>query len=222
MKRLMGWLGERFLRHLKRSRIPLPESRRFTICASLKPHPLRHNDGKGAPVSKIRCYRIDHRQDLAAGEPITFFGDHKDRLDGPLGAAEDLLRAAPGAMGPMRETSLYAFESALRAEKYFIGKKGCLYELEADTGDVLHIADMALLNKIAAAADETDKAKYVEQYLAGDRGAWDHVELLLSRAVVVKRLYTAADKRMLMRKHYPTSGLGNSGSSNGSGTDQTS
>jgi hypothetical protein len=157
-------------------------------------------------VSTITCYRIDYR-DLAEGEIIVSPGDHYDQLDDTLAAAEERLRAVSEEKRSLRATSLYVFPDVVRAKRYFMGKKGALYEVQVDESDILHEADMMLVNRIAAAAneDEDEAAACIARYWAKDKGSGESIEFLVSSAVVTRRLFTAHDKVRLKNELYPNS-----------------
>ena len=88
------------------------------------------------------------------------------------------------------------------SKKNFLGKKGCHYELEVDEADLVHAADMMLVNQISEAQDDDSAKALVEQYWAGARGNGERVELLATKAVVKRLLHTPADKLMLKKQLY--------------------
>ena len=152
-------------------------------------------------MPKIICYRIDHR-DLVAGDIITSPGDHLKILSESLQVAEQILREFSDEKEKLRSDSLYVFGNLIRASKYFIGKKGFLYELEMDESDVLHIANMLLVNDLSEVEDGVDAIAIVQRYWDGERSKGDYDELLVTKAVVTKLLYSQADKQMLIKKYY--------------------
>ena len=152
-------------------------------------------------MSKMICYRTDLR-DLEDGQTITSPGDHKAQLDDALTQAEMMLRAVSEQKAKLRADSIYAFMDEVWSKKYFLGKKGFLYQLEVDDADILHIADMMLVNRISEAPDLASAAALVKQYWSGDRGTGERVEILATRAVVTKRLYTPSDKVLLKQQLY--------------------
>jgi hypothetical protein len=156
----------------------------------------------GDSMKKISCYRIDHRE-LNVGDVILSSGDHIAQLNSELNVAELALRNVSRERAVIRATGLYAFENSKRAEKYFLGKKGYLYEIEVDEQDVLHTANLLLVNKIAEARSKDAKDSLIKSYWDGERGDGDWIEILAKKATVKKLMYTAKDKIALKNKLYP-------------------
>jgi hypothetical protein len=154
-------------------------------------------------MGKIICYRIDHRE-FKEGDIITSPGDHIDRLNDLLKAAELRLRGFSQEKAELRAGSLYAFTNLEWSKKYFLGKTGFLYELEVDETNVVHVADMMLVNLIseAEASDEDSAISFAKQYWAGGRGNGERIEILATEAVVKKLMHTAADKVILKNQLY--------------------
>jgi hypothetical protein len=83
--------------------------------------------------------------------------------------------------------------------------KGSLYEVEIDGNDILHTADMMLVNDIADAPDPASESKFVEQYWQRATRSRDSVEILANKMTIKRILYSARDKVALKHKHYPVS-----------------
>lgn len=123
-------------------------------------------------------------------------------VDSPNRPAELQLRAVSAGKDQIRSRSLYAFSDRTWAQKYFLGKKGFLYELEVDGRDIRHSADMMIVNDIAATQDAAVITALIQQYWNGDDRGNDRVEVLVAKATVRQCLLGPADKVRLKQTLY--------------------
>lgn len=121
-------------------------------------------------------------------------GDHFDRLTASQKQVELAIRAASAIAPDIRSTSLYAWvDEALAHRLWSFSKKKYLYYLEVDERDVRHIGDVNCYSlagdEIACGASPDDAIKkYWSGELAGLGYAPPRIEMLVSQAIVRKRL----------------------------------
>ena len=153
--------------------------------------------------AKITCFRADHRA-LKPGDPILPGGDYIDGLTESHRAVEDLIRAA--LSDDVRGATVHVFTDPNVAKKYWLqwARKGRhLYEVEVDTDDIRHQGDMALFNMAAEDHSNAMKMKcLVQKYCAGEMSSMPMREVMANKAVVKRRLHTAAEGKHLFREKY--------------------
>lgn len=157
-------------------------------------------------MSETTFYRIDHRK-FEVGDVVGFLSDHINTLDGDQLKAENLLREfSPEALRQARSKSVYLFEHAEWAKKYYVYRpQPYLYEVTYSTADFVHAADMELFNDIAAKADDRANAQSIsKRYWDGEKRGSDRVEHLVKEAVVSAIILTPADRQRVFKDLYQT------------------
>lgn len=149
----------------------------------------------------IVCYRADHRA-VDVGSVMVSPGDHISRLQQGILAAEERLRAASSAIMQMRSTGLFVFTDREWVLRYGTLTRRFVYELSVEEGDVLHAADMMLVNEVGDATNETDISRLVAQYIAGERRDSRRVEYIIKQACVVSCLATPLDANKNRKQIY--------------------
>lgn len=139
----------------------------------------------------ITAYRAEHRP-FDKDAIITSAGDHIGTLVGTLLGAEQRLRAISDDALQIRSTGLYVFTDRDWVLRYATLKKRYLYELSVDEADILHSADMMIVNDIGyAGADQIDDL--VKCYWIGDDRKSSKVEMIVRKAKVLTCHATPAD-----------------------------
>jgi hypothetical protein len=152
-------------------------------------------------MNLLVLYRVD-RRDFRPGDDIPPAGDHLPRMKGAFVEAEKLLRSASPTMKEQRANGIYAFEQYRAACINYLGTRdGKLYEIEVNPDDVLHKADMKIVNDIAASAnDASQQTLLVNAYLNGETRNSDWVELIVSKATARRMLYGPREKLEVKRQ----------------------
>ena len=143
-------------------------------------------------------YRIDRRE-FSVGKEILPPGDHIDFVETPLQAAEALLRRVAGDRAKLRSEYLFVFKDLNYTGKYFLGKGGrSIYEVEVDESDILHEADMMLVNEIADVISDTPAAESLaERWLNQETRDSERVEVVVAKAVVKRKLFKPGDGKKI-------------------------
>jgi hypothetical protein len=157
---------------------------------------------------KKTFYRADHRE-LEPGDVI--LPGEKDYIEGLAGhhrAVEDLLRTTLPDGANTRGKTVHVFEDQEVATNYWLpwAMKGRhLYEVEADSDDIIRSGDMRLYNEAAAKkVDDAERQQLVDDYCSGKRSSRPMIEVMAKKVRVKKRLHAAAEGRVLFRKkHFP-------------------
>ena len=146
-------------------------------------------------------YRVD-RRDFEPGDDIPRPGDHLLRMNNTLVEAETLLRSTSPQMAEKRANGLYAFEKYSVACINYLGTKDArLYEIEVKPEDVLHKADMKIVNDIAASANDVAQQNHlVNAYLNGETRNSDWVEVIVYKATARRELHGPNDKLAVKRQ----------------------
>lgn len=144
-------------------------------------------------MTKITVYRHDPR-DFADGDEIRSAGDHRDRLTEDQKSAENAIREGKPNGDKIRADSLYVYHDVEMAETDWKLKPGRhLYELEVDDADIAHSGDLQIYHEVLRVLRKDlpiDDA--VKRYWAPvETGR--HIERLVSKAIVVRRLKDAKD-----------------------------
>lgn len=141
-------------------------------------------------MSKVTLYRVDQR-DFQPNDAIPHPGDHLARMKPEHQPGEELLRAVSPEKGRMRAESLYTFEQLRTARVYYLGTKDSrLYEIQVDEADILHKADMTLVNDIAAnQKDLKTQDQLIADYWKGAYRDGKWIEVLVKKATVIRRIH---------------------------------
>lgn len=132
----------------------------------------------------MKCYRAD-RLDVSIGTVITSPGDHISTLNGGLLDAENKLRAASPLLLVARSTGLFVFTNYEWVFKYAALQRRYLYELSVDDDDILHSADMMIVNDIGLSSDDKITADLINQYIGRAERSGDRVEYMVTQATVL-------------------------------------
>lgn len=144
----------------------------------------------------VDYFRADKR-DFAEGDRITTAGEYRDRLGDGAGFVEDTIERLRPPVKPPRQACLFLYEDETAARKHWsVMTDGKLYRVVVCEHDVLHRADMALLDIMKSAAEHgQDFADLARQYWGGECSPEPVIEIMVHDARVTEIVSKSQEER---------------------------
>jgi hypothetical protein len=148
--------------------------------------------------SKPIFFRTDVRH-FSRGETISSPGDHITRMGGGTARlGEERLRAFSPLLCELRTKNLFVYTTLYAALLQHIRFGGHVYRVEVEEQDVLHTADLNLIEEVARAS-ETDYPKIAQLYLDQERRCSRIIESIVRKAKVLAKLYDTSERESVRR-----------------------
>lgn len=142
-------------------------------------------------------FRTDVRS-FSQGDIIPPPGDHIDRMGGrDARLGEERLRAFSPLLRDLRTKNLFVYITLYAALLQHIKFGGHVYRVEIEANDVLHTADLNLIEEVARAS-EADYPRIAQLYLNQERRGSRIVESIVRKARVLEKLYDTNERAYVL------------------------
>lgn len=142
--------------------------------------------------NKLIFFRTDVRRFLE-NEIIPWPGDHINRISGEAAQlGETRLRAFSKNLHELRANNLFVYTTLYAAMLQHIRFGGHVYRVEVEQEDILHTADLKLVEEVGRAS-KADYSKVAQLYLNQETRGSRIVETIVKKAKVLARLYDTSE-----------------------------
>lgn len=146
-----------------------------------------------SPSKLLTVYRADVRV-LRPDQIVPPIGGHIERMGaGPARLGEERLRDFSSHLRDLRSNYLFVYTTLYAATVQFIQFGGYVYSLKVSPEDVLHSADMKLVNSIGLASAK-EFPSLAQKYADGDEGDGRMVELTVRTARMSEKVYDTSER----------------------------
>jgi hypothetical protein len=144
-------------------------------------------------ASTFTLFRTDIRP-FSKGNFIPPPGDHINRMGGgDARLGEERLRAFSPLLLELRTKNLFVYTTLYAATVQHIQYGGHVYQVEVEHSDILHTADLTLIDEVGRAS-ESEYPKLAQLYLDQHQRGSRIVESIVRKARVLTKLYDKTER----------------------------